>query len=161
MINNTPTYRSAVLLVKDIEKSKHFYNEILGQKIIMDFGKNMGFEGGFAIWEREYALNLIFQNDTSNIKVGINNLEIYFELNDLEDLYNQLKGKVKIIHPIREQPWGQRGFRVYDPDDHILEFAETMENVVLRLHRKGLDLDEIAKKSMMPIEFVQMTIKKP
>jgi len=159
--NKDSTFHSVVLLVKNIEKSKYFYNVVLGQKIIMDFGRNVGFEGGLAIWESDYALNLIFQDKTRDIKVGANNAEIYFESEDLDDLYTRLlKEKIKIIHPIREQPWGQRVFRLYDPDNHIVEFAESMESVVLRLNRQGLSLEEIAKKSMMPLPFIQMALQK-
>ena len=57
--NKNPVFHSVVMLVKDVEKSKHFYNVILGQEIIMDFGRNVGFKGGLAIWERDYALDLI------------------------------------------------------------------------------------------------------
>jgi catechol 2,3-dioxygenase-like lactoylglutathione lyase family enzyme len=156
-----PTFRSIVLLVKEIKKSKHFYNIVLGQKVIMDFGKNVGFEGGLAIWEREYALNLIFQEKMRDIKVGINNAEIYFESDDLYDLYERIsKEEIKVIHSIREQPWGQRVFRIYDPDNHIIEFAESMASVVLRLDMKGFSLEEIAKKSLMPKEFIKMVLQK-
>jgi catechol 2,3-dioxygenase-like lactoylglutathione lyase family enzyme len=155
-----PVYHSCVLLVKDIGKSKHFYNSILGQKIVMDFGRNVGFVGGLALWERDYALNLIFEEKKQDIKVGANNAEIYFECENLDDLFNRLKEKIKVIHPIREHPWGQRAFRIYDPDNHIIEFAESMESVILRLHLNGLNLEEISKKSMMPIEFIRMTLGK-
>ena len=156
-----PTYHSAVLLVKDIEKSKHFYNVVLGQKIVMDFGRNVGFKGGLAIWEKSYALNLIFQEKAQEIKVGANNAEIYFETEDLDNLYKRLVNeKSKVIHSIIEHPWGQRGFRIFDPDDHILEFAESMESVVLRLHMKGFSFEQIAKKSMMSTEFIKIVIQK-
>jgi catechol 2,3-dioxygenase-like lactoylglutathione lyase family enzyme len=156
----TPVYRSVVLLVNDIEKSKRFYSGILGQKVVMDFGKNVGFEGGLAIWEKDYALNLIFQEITQNIQVGANNAEIYFEFDDLDGLFSRVtKEKIKVIHPIRKQPWGQKAFRIYDPDNHIIEFAESMESVVQRLNNEGLSLVEISKKSMMPIEFVKMVLK--
>ena len=155
-----PIYHSCVLLVKDIEKSKNFYNIILGQNIVMDFGRNVGFEGGLSIWERGYALDLIFEDKAHGIKVGANNVEIYFETNDLNDLYERLATEVRVIKPIREHPWGQRSFRVYDPDNHIIEFAESVGSVVLRLNRQGLSHEEIAKKSMMPMEFIKMTLKK-
>ena len=159
--NKNPTFHSVVLLVKDVEKSKYFYNSVLGQKIVMDFGKNVGFKGGLAIWERDYALNLIFQKKIKDIEIGANNAEIYFEFDNLDDLYERLMDEeIKLIHSIREQPWGQRVFRIYDPDDHIIEFAESMANVVLRLDKKGFNLDEIAKKSLMPIEFIKMVLKK-
>jgi catechol 2,3-dioxygenase-like lactoylglutathione lyase family enzyme len=155
-----PVYRSCVLLVKDIEKSKQFYNTVLGQKIVMDFGRNVIFEGGLAIWKKDYALNLIFREKKPEIKVGTNNVEIYFETENLDDLYKNLTGKVRFIHSIMEHSWGQRAFRVYDPDDYIIEFAESMENVVLRLYNQDLGVEEIAKKSMMPMVFIKLVLEK-
>jgi catechol 2,3-dioxygenase-like lactoylglutathione lyase family enzyme len=40
-----------VFFVSDIGASKRFYNEALGQKIVADFGANVGFEGGLSPWE--------------------------------------------------------------------------------------------------------------
>lgn len=161
MENNKPTYRGAVLLVSDIEKSKNFYNVVLGQKIMMDFGRNVGFEGGLAIWDCTYALNLIFKKKRHEIKVGFNHAEIYFESKDLDVLYKRLiNERVEFIHSIQEQPWGQRVFRIYDPDNHIIEFAESMESVVLRLFKQGYPIEEISKKSEMPLDFINNVIKK-
>jgi len=72
---SSPKFESAVFFVKDVEKSKNFYVNFLGQKILMDFGRNVGFEGGFAIWETDYALNIIFEEKSSGISVGGNNAE--------------------------------------------------------------------------------------
>jgi catechol 2,3-dioxygenase-like lactoylglutathione lyase family enzyme len=156
-----PVFHSVVLLVEDIERSKRFYGVVLGQKVVMDFGRNVGFEGGLAIWEREYALNLMFQGKTEGVKLGGNNAEIYFESGNVEALYKRLTDeRVKVIHPIVEQPWSQRVFRVYDPDTHIIEFAEPMASVVLRLDSKGFSLEEIAKKSLMPMEFIKTVLQK-
>ena len=161
MVGKNPVYHSCVILVQDIEKSKQFYNIILSQKIVNDFGRNVVFEGGFSIWQRDYALNLIFQGKLDKIAVGGNNFEIYFETEDLENLYDQLVNeKVVVIHSVIEHSWGQRGFRVRDPDGYIVEFSESMENVVRRLKMNGLSLEEVAKKSMMPIEFIDMALKK-
>ena len=156
-----PTFHSVVLLVEDIERSKRFYGVVLGQKVVMDFGRNVGFEGGLAIWERDYALNLIFQGKAQGVKAGGNNVEVYFESGDVDALYERLKKEgIKVIHSIVEQPWGQRVFRVYDPDNHIVEFAESMASVVLRLDKSGLSLEEITKKSLMPMEFIKMVLQK-
>lgn len=159
--NSNPVFRSVVLLVNDIKKSKYFYNVLLGQKIVMDFGKNINFEGGLAIWEKRYALNLIFNKKENNINLDYNETEIYFESSDLESLYKRLmNADIKFIHPIIEQPWGQRVFRLYDPDNYIIEFAESMENVVLRLFRQGYPIEEISKKSEMPLDFINNAIRK-
>ena len=161
LVGKTPVYNSCVILVKDIEKSKHFYKAILGQKIKNDFGRNVVFEGGLSIWQRDYALNLIFQGKVDEIAVGGNNFEIYFEIEDLDNLYDRLVNeKVVVIHSVMEHSWGQRGFRVRDPDGNIVEVSESMESVVRRLNNQGLSLEAITKKSMMPIDFIRMTLEK-
>ena len=153
---NNPKYQAAVFFVQDIKKSKHFYSEVLGQKIVADFGRNIGFEGGLSLWEKAYALKVIFEEKAKQVAVGANNSEIYFECSDIEAFFDRLtKGQVRVIHPVMEHPWGQRAFRVYDPDNHILEFAEPMSEVVLRLHHEGLGVEAIAAKSMMPSEFIK------
>ena len=160
MVSKNPTYHSCVLLVEDIEKSKHFYHVVLGQEIVMDFGRNVGFKGGLGIWDRDYALSLMFKDKAKDNDVGANSFELYFETEGLDYLFKRLvKEKVKVIHPIIEHPWGQRAFRIYDPDNHIIEFAESMESVVRRLYSEGLEMEEIHKKSMMTIDFIIRVLK--
>jgi hypothetical protein len=65
---------------------------------------------------------------------------------------------VEFLHEIREQPWGQRVMRFYDPDLHIVEVGETMESVVLRYHGTGMSIKEISNKTSMPEEFVERVI---
>ena len=157
---NNLKFESAVFFVRDVEKSKIFYVNILGQKIIMDFGRNVAFEGNFAIWEEEYALNTIFSENAKKKKVGGNNTEIYFESTNIEEVYQKLeKENIKLIHSIVEAPWGQRSFRVYDPDNHIIEIGEPMSVVVIRLHKEGMSPEEITNKSMMPIEIVNKILE--
>jgi len=156
----SPKFESSAFFVDDVEKSKYFYANILGQKILMDFGRNVGFEGGFAIWEKEYALNTIYSDKARSVSVGGNNSEIYFESSNLDDLCNKIKKEgIKFIHPIHEHPWGQRAFRVFDPDNHIIEFGEPMSIVVLRYHKQGMNVEEISKKTLMPIEMIKKTVK--
>jgi catechol 2,3-dioxygenase-like lactoylglutathione lyase family enzyme len=159
--NIAPKYHSAVFFVSDVNRSKHFYNVVLGQKIVADFGANVGFEGGLGIWERNYALNTIYKENAKQVQVGGNNVEIYFESANLENLFeNLVKQQVKVIHSIMEHPWGQRAFRIYDPDNHIIEIAESMTDVVLRLYNSGLSVEDIAKKSQMPVEFIKSVLQK-
>ena len=157
---NTPKYQASVFFVENIQNAKHFYSEVLGQKVVQDFGANVTFEGGLSLWEKERALNVIFEGKGKQIPVGANNSEIYFECSDIDAFYERLaKEQVRVIHPVMEHPWGQRGFRVYDPDNHILEFGEPMSDTVLRLHKQGLSDDEVAKKSMMPPEFIHSVLQ--
>jgi catechol 2,3-dioxygenase-like lactoylglutathione lyase family enzyme len=54
-------FENVVFFVKDIEISKRFYTDVLGQEILMDFGKNVGFQH-FAIREESLVLSMIFSD---------------------------------------------------------------------------------------------------
>lgn len=161
MVNNeNPKYNGAVFFVDNIEKSKKFYTDILGQEIEMDFGRCVGFIGGFSIWDRSYAHKMmgLKEEDASKNK---KDAELYFEGEDLDSLFAKLKSKkIIFVHDIIEQPWGQRCFRIYDPDNHIIEFAEPMTVVIERLYDEGLTHNQIVKKSLMPVEIVLDVIGK-
>jgi catechol 2,3-dioxygenase-like lactoylglutathione lyase family enzyme len=116
-----------VVFVKDIEVSKQFYCDILGIKIIQDHKIFILFENNFAIHQAKEVIIAIYKSDKSgsNELQGRNNIDIYFESDDIERAYQQLLDKkVKIIHPIERQSWGQRVIRFYDPDNHIVEIGE-------------------------------------
>ncbi|MCP4762555.1 MAG: hypothetical protein GY870_12310 [archaeon] len=162
-----PKFMSAVFFVKDIGVSKKFYVDIIEQKILMDHGKNVGFEGGFAIWEGEYALKTIFQDKSAAIIekksnfFGNDNAEIYFEITNLDAMYKKVKkAKINFVHEIVTQPWLQRVFRIYDPDNYIVEFGEPMYVVILRLKEEGISAKEISEKTSMPLPIVNQIIKK-
>ncbi len=152
--NDTPKYNGVVFFVDNVEKSKTFYTEILGQKIEMDFGRCVGFIGGFSIWKRSYAYKMMGLKEEGN-SANKKGAELYFEIEDLDTLFAKLKSEnIKVVHDIIEQPWAQRCFRIYDPDSHIIEFAEPMTVVIERLYNEGLTHNQIVKKSLMPVGIV-------
>jgi len=147
---------SFVLFVSDVAKSKEFYTSVLNQEVTMDINSiNVGFKSGLAIWDKKYATNVIFENQNVN-KSDNTNLEIYFETNALDEVFKKVSDmNVNILHGIKTQPWQQRVFRFYDPDNFIIEAAETMEEVIKRLSKEGMTVDAIAEKTFMPKEVVQ------
>ena len=159
--NENPKYNGTVFFVDNVEKSKTFYTDILGQKIEMDFGRCVGFIGGFAIWDSSYAYTMMGLEKSDEQPMGKRNVEIYFEIDDIDLLFDRIKKEnIDFVHEIKEQPWGQRCFRIYDPDNHIIEFAEPMTVVIERLYDEGLTHNQIVKKSLMPVEIVLDVIGK-
>jgi len=147
---------SSVLFVKDMQASRRFYETVLGQKVLMDHGPNVGFEGGFALWQVEHAHQMIFGGPKT---MGNSNLELYFETDHLDDALVTLNAQnVKLIHPLLEQPWGQRVIRCYDPDEHIVEIGEPMPAVIFRLAGEGLSAAQIAARTSMPEEIVKQIL---
>lgn len=151
-------YRSAVILVKDIKTTRKFYEDLLEQKVTLDHGECVDFIGGFSIWQIDHANNIMFENPSDRIEIESksNNLELYFETDNVEDVFNKaLDSKAQFVHNIIEEPWGQRVFRIYDPDMNIIEVGEPMEAVIKRFIEVGLNAEEVSKRASMPIEIVQ------
>lgn len=154
-------FQSGVIFVKDIEASRRFYEGLLGQEVEMDFGPNVGFVGGFAIWQVDHACQIIFERAPDETgSLGRENCELYFEADDLDTLHAQLSDAgVQFAHPLREQPWGQREFRVYDPDGHIVEIGEPMPVVIQRFLAQGMSVEKVGERTSMPLEIVQQIAK--
>lgn len=147
---------SPLIVVSDIDKSKNFYVEILKQDIEFDFGENISFKGGFSIHLKSHYQNLIGNKIITNES---NSFELYFEMNELEELTITLKeNNVEFIHPIREEPWRQRVLRFYDPDRHIIEVGESIEFLCSRLLNQGMSVDEIASATSLSLEFVKKVV---
>jgi catechol 2,3-dioxygenase-like lactoylglutathione lyase family enzyme len=116
-----------VIFIHDIDVSKHFYRDILGIKLIQDHKIFLLFENDFAIHQAKEVIFAIYKSDKSESEElqGRNNIDIYFETDELERAYQQIiEHNVEIIHPIEKQSWGQRVIRFYDPDNHIVEIGE-------------------------------------
>jgi len=120
-------YINTIIFVENIEISKKFYNQVLNQKIINDYGPYIVFENNFAIHEaKSFFDNLYNKNDSNHNKSqGMENLLINFQCKNLESIFKKVEeSKAKIIHPIKTQSWGQKVFRFCDPDGHIVEIGE-------------------------------------
>ena len=145
-------FHSVAIFVKAIERSKDFYMRLLDQKIEHDFGTNIIFEGGLSIWE--VSKDHIISKKLSS-KNSTNNFELYFVNDSLDEIFARLKKEnVEFVHEIQEEPWGQRNFRFFDPDKHLIEIAEPLHVFVNNMHNKGLSIEEISEKSGIQIKTV-------
>ena len=149
-------FRCTLITVKDIGRSREFYEQVLGQKVKYDFGENITFHGDFAIHLRAHFAALIGHREISE---KANNCELYFEIDDLDPVAERLnKYGVDFVHGIREQPWRQRVMRFYDPDGHMIEIGESLEHLSFRLHREGMGIERISEMTGMPKDFVSNAI---
>ena len=147
-------YQSAVVFVADIGASRHFYEDLMEQELEFDSGPNVSYVGGLAIWQVDRAHEIVFGAPSGG--VGQGELELYFETDDLDatvDLFEE--AGVTFVHPLREQPWGQRVVRVYDPDGHIVEVGEPIPVFVSRFLAQGLSEEAAAERTSVPLEVVR------
>lgn len=125
-------YVCPLISVRNVNKSREFYENVLKQEVEIDHGENVAFKGGFAIHDVEHFQSLtgVSMFEKALIKISWNYI---FEVDDINKLEEKLKSlNVKFVHKIREQPWGQRRTRFYDPDNYIIEIGEPLELVIKR-----------------------------
>lgn len=142
-----------LLIVSDIDKAKAFYENVLEQKISMDLQDHVSFENGLGL-QANYGEILHMDLE---IKKQSNNFQMYFEVDHVEaweEKLHKVEG-ISFLHNLQEYPWGQRSFRIYDYDKHIIEIAESMERVVIRFLAQGMTVEETSQRTMFPITFVQ------
>lgn len=153
---------STAIFVNDIKISKEFYCNLLGLIIDLDFGKNVVFKAGFAIWE-------IQNNHIIPLSIGLgavtnsisHRFELYFETENLPDIYKVLtKNNVRFLHEIHEETWGQQTIRFFDPDNHLIEIGESIEQFVCRFYNLGMSIEEVSKKTSIPVYEVERLINK-
>ncbi|HHT02307.1 MAG TPA: glyoxalase/bleomycin resistance/dioxygenase family protein [Firmicutes bacterium] len=151
---------ASLLLVQDMAVARDFYERFLGQEVYVDHGENVAFQG-FALHDAKHFHALVFDGSSPvEGPQGRDNLELYFETMELDEVWARAQAEgIPLVHPLREQPWGQRVFRCYDPDRHIVEIAEPMPMVILRYLKQGMTVTEVVAKTSMPIDFVMEVIE--
>ena len=114
--------KNVLLVVKDIERSRRFYQEILGLSVTADLGKKVLFAGGIVLeesgpWEDALKRPAVY---------GGNDAELYFEAPDVCDIKKRLEDSDFGIEFLSER--GEEAsevVRFYDPDRHIIEVRTT------------------------------------
>lgn len=151
-------FKCPLLAVTDMEKAVTFYEEVIGDRVVMDFGENVQFSGGFALQEMKKWKEMIH---AEMVRRKANDAELYFEEPDFDNFIEYLKEfpEIQYVHPVEEAPWGQRIVRFYDPDYHIIEVGEPMDAVIKRLLESGMTVEQVSEKSQYPIEYVKRFAK--
>ncbi|TIX86668.1 VOC family protein [Rhizobium sp. P44RR-XXIV] len=111
--------------VSDIERSKMFYRDIVGLKVLSDFGSFVLFETGFAIHDGKALERTVWKTSAEMLEpYGRRNILLYFEDDDVDAAFERIAPHAELIHPVERQEWGQRVFRFHDPDGHAVEIGE-------------------------------------
>ncbi len=156
----TITFAGPAAFVADIDRSRAFYEKILGQEVEADHGRHVAFKGGFSLWQADAAVTVIYgQKKQRQGSLAAKNFEMYFESDDIRAEWERVKGCCdSILNELEAAPWLQLGFRVLDPDGHIVEVGEPLPLLIKRLHREGMAPEDIHKNTSIPLEFVTHTL---
>lgn len=96
-----------MLIVNDMEQTKKFYQTVLGLHIIMDFGANITLTGGLSLQTKESYAEFIDKKE-NEIKLGGNDVEIYFEEDNFDAFVQKLEQfpEIQYVHPVKEHRVG-------------------------------------------------------
>lgn len=149
--------KNPLIVVKDMEKSKAFYRDVLGLRVISDLGANAVLTGGLALQSEESWKDFI----SKELSFGGNDSEIYFEEDNFDDFAERLEkvSGIEYVHSVKEHKWGQRVVRFYDPDKHIIEVGENMKFVCKRFADTGMTNKEIAERMDVPVKMVNTYLR--
>ena len=144
-------FHSAVVFVKDLQVLKAFYQQVLNLEVEYDFGNNMMFKNGFSLWQvgDEHQISKY----TTAHKTGASNFELYFETENIDEVVAKIEPiELAYIHQLVEEPWGQKTMRFYDPEQNIVEIAESLFGFVFRMEQEGLSVEVISNKTGIDLD---------
>lgn len=149
-------YEGCLLVVKDAQKSKQFYQKLFGCAVELDLDDYVIFKEGIMLQQESTWLGFIKKREDSLTYRHLTT-ELYFEAENLDEFMERLSADsaIQLMNPVTEQEWGQRSIRFFDPDGHVLEVGESMKVVVKRYLTSGMTVEEAAAKSMFPVSFVE------
>lgn len=112
--------KNILIVVKDIEKARKFYEDVFGLSLVLDNEGNMILTEGLVlqdeqIWKSFLGENIVSRNNSS---------ELYFEERDIEAFVEKLEGlypDIQYVNRLMTHSWGQKVVRFYDLDGNLIE----------------------------------------
>ena len=122
------------LVVADIARSLTFYRDVLGFSVVTSVPDAAPF--AFVMLSRDNLM--VFLNSVASVRedpayskladnVGQSGVAMYFDVKGVRELYDAIKGKVKVIAPLERKFYGVTEFNIADPDGYLITFAERLD----------------------------------
>jgi uncharacterized glyoxalase superfamily protein PhnB len=134
MKNPMLTAANTMLIVEDVKKTAEFYRDKLGFSIDFVFEKNDEDSTPFACVRRDsYAVYFesypSFKEDYETFEDVKVKCGIYFEVNDVDALYEELKERnVSFVWTPTTQGYGNRDMKILDYNGYQILFGTDVEN---------------------------------
>lgn len=112
--------KNFLIVVEDIEKSKKFYEDLFGLKLIKDNDGNMILTEKLALQQKSYWEKFL----DKEVIIESNSAELYFEEENIEDFIIKLEAlypQIKYVNKLMTHNWGQKVIRFYDLDGNLIE----------------------------------------
>ena len=117
--------KNVLIAVKDIEKSRQFYNEVFGLDLVLDNDGNMILTEGLVLQDEKIWKELLGRE----IFTESNSCELYFEERNIEAFAERLERlypEIRYVNRLTTHSWGQKVIRFYDLDGNLIEVGTPM-----------------------------------
>ncbi len=117
-------------IVEDVDAAVRFYRDVLGFEVKRDAGAPYALVHvpgilHFGIWERTAAAESVYGDPAQAHRVPLG-FSVGFEVDAVRAAVERLQaGGANVLHPPRQEPWGQTTARLLSPGGAVLEVAET------------------------------------
>lgn len=120
------------IIVDDVNQAVDYYAEKLGFTLLASVPEKGTYN--WAMVQRD-GVSIMFQSlesiqeDMPSLKIDSKgSLGTFFiRMKGIDELYNQVKGKVEIAHDMRTTFYGMKEFVIRDPNGYFLAFAEPIQ----------------------------------
>ena len=119
-------FRSTLIVVKDVERSKQFYEELFGLHMVIDNDGNMILTEGLVLQNEKIWKEFLGRNITQKS----NSCELYFEEQDIDAFIEKLEKlypSIEYVNRLMTHSWGQKVIRFYDLDGNLIEVGTPMQ----------------------------------
>lgn len=113
-----------ILWVKNMDETIGFYTQILGFTLM---GRNDDWQ--WASIRKDEVQIMLSQNEYEKPNGISFTGSFYFNVDDVDNLWEDLKTKAKICYEIETFDWDMREFAVYDNNGYILQFGQSVDNI--------------------------------
>ena len=118
-------FKGFLIVVKDAERARRYYQELFGLEMLSDNGGNMVLSDALVLQEEKYWRGFIGKDSIPQS----NACELYFEDENVDAFYERLKTlypETEFVNLPMTHSWGQRVVRFYDPDGNLIEVGTPM-----------------------------------
>ncbi|MBR2303464.1 MAG: VOC family protein [Clostridia bacterium] len=117
--------KNILIVVKDIEKARKFYQDLFGIELVLDNDGNMILTEGLVLQDEKIWKSFLDRD----IVPKSNSCELYFEEQDIESFIEKLERlypSIEYVNRLMTHSWGQRVIRFYDLDGNLIEVGTPM-----------------------------------
>lgn len=110
-----------MLTVTNIPASVAFYREVLGFACISEM------EGWACVEKDGVQVMFAHPNQHATFEESHFTGSFYFKTNDVDELWEEVKDRARVLYPLETFEYGMREFAIHDNNGYLLQFGKEIE----------------------------------